>query len=107
MRSNIVYKNTCGICNSTYLGETTRHFKTRVAEHRGISSHTGLPLARANKSNVFSYFFKTGHDVLPNNFSVIESAKDYVLKTAESIAIHKLKPSLNKMVSSKPLFILN
>ena len=48
----------------------------------------------------FYNFLKTGHDVLPNSFSIIRSAKDYELKTSESIAIHKLKPSLNEMVSS-------
>ena len=107
VRSNIVYKYTCGICDSTYLGETTRHFKTRVAEHRGISSRTGMPLVSANRSNVFSHFLKTGHEVLPNYFSIVQSTKDYELKTAESITILKLKPNLNEMVSSKPLFILN
>ena len=107
VRSNIVYKYTCGICHSTYLGETTRHFKTRVAEHRGISSRTGLPFVNASKSNIYSHFLRTSHDILPDNFSIIQSAKDYELKTAESIAIHKLKPSLNEMLSSSPLFILN
>ena len=59
----------------------------------------------ANRSNVFSHSLKTGHDVLPNYFSIVI---DYELKTAESIAILKLRPpSLNEMVSSKPRIILN
>ena len=57
VHSNIVYKYTCGICHYIYLFETTRHFKTRVAEHSGISSRIGLPLAIANKSNVFFIIF--------------------------------------------------
>ena len=93
--------------DSTYLGKTTPHFKTRVAEHRGISPRTGMPLVSANRSNVYSHFLKTGHKVLPNYFSIVQSTKDYELKTDESIAILKVKPSLNEMVSSKPLFILN
>ena len=33
LRSNIVYKFTCGRCIATYYGETCRHFKVRVGEH--------------------------------------------------------------------------
>ena len=54
--------------------------------NRGISSRTGMPLVSANRSNVFSLFLKTGHEVLPNYFSIVQSTKDYELKTAESIA---------------------
>ena len=72
VRSNIVYKYTCGICDSTYLGETTRHFETRVAEHSGISSCTVLPLVSANKSNVLSHFLKTGYDILLGYFSIVQ-----------------------------------
>ena len=46
-----------------------------------------MPLGSANRSNIFSHFLKTGHDVLPNCFSIVQSAKDYEFKTAESIAI--------------------
>ena len=53
-----------------------------------------------------NWFLKTGHEVFSNCFSIVESAKDYELKMTESIAIHKLKPSLNGMIYSKPLFIL-
>ena len=41
LKSNLVYKYTCRICYSTYIGETTRHLKTRIAEQMGISPRTG------------------------------------------------------------------
>ena len=31
--SNVVYKFTCASCNASYIGETARHFSTRVNEH--------------------------------------------------------------------------
>ena len=34
--SGVVYKYTCGRCNSSYYGETDRHFKVRSGEHIGI-----------------------------------------------------------------------
>ena len=38
--SGVVYKYTCGRCNSSYYGETDRHLKVRSGEHIGISSLT-------------------------------------------------------------------
>ena len=70
VKSNIVYKYQCGICYSTYIGETTRHYNTRVAEHKGVSSRTGAPLRKVN-SNVFQHFFETGHSIKEENFSII------------------------------------
>ena len=33
LRSRVVYKFACAGCNDCYVGETTRHFSTRVREH--------------------------------------------------------------------------
>ena len=33
LKSFLVYKFTCASCSSSYIGETCRHFKTRIAEH--------------------------------------------------------------------------
>ena len=43
VRSNVVYTYQCDRCPAVYCGETARHLKTRIAEHRGISARTGLP----------------------------------------------------------------
>ena len=108
MRSSIVYKYECGICNSTYYGESIRHFKTRIAEHSGFSSRTGLPLTSRAKSNIYGHFSKTGHEILPGYFEIVQSVKQQNdLKIAESIDIHRFKPTLNEMVTSVPLNILN
>ena len=37
LRSRVVYKFTCSRCNSTYVGMTNRHMRTRASEHMGIS----------------------------------------------------------------------
>ena len=105
LRSNIVYKYTCGVCNSAYIGETTRHFKTRVAEHMGISPRTGRPVKNP-KSNIFKHHKDLGHALHESNFSIIGSASSYDTKILESIQIHAQKPSLNGMTASIPLNIL-
>ena len=33
LRSSVVYKFSCAGCNACYVGETTRHFSTRVRQH--------------------------------------------------------------------------
>ena len=33
LKSFLVYKFTCASCSSRYIGETCRHFKTRIEEH--------------------------------------------------------------------------
>ena len=38
--SCVVYKHTCGRCNSSYYGETDRHLNVRSGEHIGISPLT-------------------------------------------------------------------
>ena len=37
LRSRVVYKVACAGCNACYVGETVRHFSTRVNEH--LASH--------------------------------------------------------------------
>ena len=33
LRTRVVYKFSCASCNACYVGETSRHFSTRVREH--------------------------------------------------------------------------
>ena len=106
VKSNIVYKYQCGICHSTYIGESARHYNTRVAEHRGVSSRTGAPLKNTN-SNVFQHFFETGHTIKEENFKIICQRSPFDLKISESIAIHQDRPCLNDRVSSATLNILD
>ena len=105
IRSNIVYQYNCGMCNSTYIGETTRHYKTRVAEHRGISPLTGAPMARVN-SHIYGHFLESGHNIVEDNFSILHTRHPCDLQLSESIAIHEFQPDLNDKQSSTPLKIL-
>ena len=105
VRSNVVYKYQCPQCEDAYIGETTRHLTTRIAEHRGVSARTGNVLRTEPKSNIYSHFLNTGHDISPNSFTILYSDTMH-LKIAESILIHQHKPKLNSMTSSVPLRII-
>ena len=41
LRSHVVYQFTCAGCNSSYIGQTSRHLRHRIAEHTGVSYLTG------------------------------------------------------------------
>ena len=43
LKSFLVYKFTCASCSSSYIGETYRHFKTRIEEH--IKNNLALTLS--------------------------------------------------------------
>ena len=103
--SNVIYMYGCPECGDTYIGETTRHLYTRVAEHRGVSPRTGLP-ARNPNSNIYKHFLDTGHRINQNSFKVIFSQQNSNLKLIESILIHQKKPKLNANQYSTPLHIL-
>ena len=45
LRTRVVYKFSCASCNGCYVGETSRHFSTRVREH----------LLSDSSSNVFKH----------------------------------------------------
>ena len=49
MKSFLVYKFTCASSSSSYIGETCRHFKTRIEEH----------IKKDNKSHIFKHLHST------------------------------------------------
>ena len=105
MRSNIVYEFKCSQCSETYIGETTRHLATRVAEHRGVSARTGKFLCKQPNSNIFAHYLKTDHEIVKDDFKILCSDSQH-LKISESLLIHQNKPKLNSMTTSVPLKIV-
>ena len=53
-KSFLVYKFTCASCTSSYIGETYRHFKTRIEEHSTTTcfdSYNSLSFKIIDKAN--------------------------------------------------------
>ena len=95
----------CSQCSETYIGETTRHLATRVAEHRGVSARTGKFLCKQPNSNIFAHYLKTDHEIVKDDFKILCSDSQH-LKISESLLIHQNKPKLNSMTTSVPLKIV-
>ena len=82
-----MYQFTCASCGARYIGETNRHFHTRVNEH----------LFFLNILIVLGIVARDSCDA--SSFKITDSAKTFSqLKIKESFHIERLNPVLNKQV---------
>ena len=92
LKSRVVYQFTCASCGARYIGETNRHFNTRVNEH----------LFRDKISHIFKHLSasKGCRDKCDIScFKILDHASTCSqLKIKESFHIEQLKPELNKQV---------
>ena len=105
LSSGIVYKYTCGRCNSAYIGETIRHAKTRFCEHIGISPLTGKPVANIHPSAITDHNKRCKSSLDFNDFVIIgrDLVSELNLQIKESLFIHQLRPRINIQSASIPL----
>ena len=89
LRSRVVYKFACAGCNACYVGETARHFSTRVREH----------LLSDRASHVFKHPQNSEHcraSCSVDCFHILDHAPtSFQLKIKEAIHIQREQPSLN------------
>ena len=92
LKSEVVYSYNCGHCESVYVGETSRHFATRIHEH-------------LNAYPVPSEISLHNHEKDPQNFKIISCTPHHNI--LESIIISDEDPSklLNKKETSIPLLL--
>ena len=89
LKSFLVYKFTCASCSSSYIGETSRNFKTRIEEH----------IKKDNKSHIFKRLHSIATCFDSYNsfcFKIIDKANSkFDLKIKEALHINLRKPNLN------------
>ena len=82
LKSFLVYKFTFSTFSSSYIGETCRHFKTRIEEH----------IKKDNKSHIFKHLHSTATCFDSDNsltFKVIDKANfNFDLKIKEALHIN-------------------
>ena len=92
LRSRVVYKFVCAGCNACYVGETCRHFSTRVREH----------LVSDRASHIFKHLKDSARCralCSADNFHVLDHASTgFQLKIKEAIHIQREQPSLNQQL---------
>ena len=94
LEANLVYQFTCHGCEALYVGETKRHLKTRLAEHRqqSRSSHIKNHNNSCNKRHYCNCDISE-FKVLGKQFSSTKQRK-----VLESIIIKEVAPSINKQL---------
>ena len=92
LKSGVVYKFTCAVCNSRYIGETMRHLSTRIREHTSTDKN----------SHIYKHFLSSPNckpHYTDSCFTILDTANfSSTLKIKEALYINKFKPELNKQV---------
>ena len=94
--TNVVYRFTCAVkAHITYIGYTSRHLLTRVAEHTELTKNT--------KSHVKSHILECdgcrNAEVSLNDFIVLKHySSEMDCKVGEALAIKKHRPLINKQL---------
>ena len=95
LQSSIVYEYKCSRCSASYIGQTKRQLRVRIAEHRGESYRTGLPISKPSFSAIRNCCEPSGHQINKSDFSVMFAANDDRTRLlAESLLIRDRHPTL-------------
>ena len=106
--SGVVYKYTCGRCNSSYYGETDRHLKVRSGEHIGIPPLTFRKVKPSKESAILDHLPNCNKISSFDEFTILAYGHhQYILKITESLLIKLDRPVLNKNISSAKLFLFD
>ena len=101
LRSGVVYKFKCAGCNACYVGQTTRHFDTRVHEHLHKKSQPSSVYKHLDQ-NVRC---REACDV--TCFTIIDrDVSSFRPEVKETIHNEWIKPSINKQKKLLKLSIL-
>ena len=92
LRSRVIYKFSCAGCNACYIGETNRHFVTRIREHLASDKHSHIFKHLRGSENCRSLCSE-------DCFKILDSASTrFQLKIKEAMHILWEQPSLNSQV---------
>ena len=89
--SNVVYQITCPGCQSSYVGQTTRHLTTRIQEHSRVGEHLKTP------SHVGEHLKNCNATMDDAEIKVIDRTTNAAkLLTLEALHISRRAPSINQ-----------
>ena len=107
LTSGVIYKSQCGLYNESYYGECLRHLNVRIGEHIGISPLTKKQVKPKN-SSVANHLLFCNHSASYDDFSILtRENKNLLLELKESLLIMRDKPSLNRNITSAPLYLFD
>jgi len=107
LRSHVIYKYTCARCQSSYIGQTARHLRHRIAEHAGTSHLTGKIMKSQSHSNIREHCSRCpGSDCSEHNFKILaRGTSELELLIKERLLINNEQPTLNGNIGSFELLL--
>ena len=106
--STVVYKYTCGKCNSSYFRETDRHLKVRSAEYIRISLFIFRKFKSSEKSAIRDHLLYCNNIPFLDEFTILAYGHHtYNLEIKKSLLIKRGIAVLNKNISSAKLFVFD
>ena len=77
LRSMVVYKYCFAGCYACYIGQTSRHLATGIAEHKGVSVRTGQAPSCPSVSAARTHASVSGHgDGAFGHFEILDNASN-------------------------------
>ena len=106
LTSGVVYKFQCSLFNESYYGESIRDLDIRSGEHIVVSPYTGKKVKPIKNSAVCDHLLLCKYLHSFDNFSISHENKRFLLEIKENLII-RVKPSLNRNISSAPLYLFD
>ena len=106
LRSRVVYEFLCAGCQFSYIGQTSRHLRHRIAEHESVSPLTVKVMKSQSHSSISDPSrVCSGCNCSTRNFKILANGKsDLELLIKERLINHR-KPALNANSGSFELLL--
>ena len=103
----VIYEFQCGLCNEFYYGEYMRHLNVRIGEHIGISP-LAIKRVKPKNSSVPDHLLFSNTSASDDDFSILtHESRTFLLELKESLLIMANKTSLNRNITSAPVYLLD
>ena len=107
LTSVVLYKFQCGPCNESYHGDCVRHLNVRTGEHIGITPLTRKQV-KPKYSSVINHLILCNHSASYDDFGILTRENEkFLLELKERLLIMRDKPSLNRNITSTPLYLFD
>ena len=103
LRSNVVYKFSCGRCNATYYSKTCRHLSVKVGEHSGVSPLTGKKSKSKKSTAVKDHIRFCDHIVSIDDFNILATSDSYFHDRLKKVLRSRDESILNKNKRTVPV----
>ena len=102
------YKFQCGLYNESYLSENISYLDIRSREQMGVSPLTGRKVKTINNSAIRDHLLHYNYLPSFDNFSILaHDNKKLLLEIKETLLLMRDKPSLDRNISSAPLYLFD